>query len=429
MRMPAFTPTRASRGGKYVRRRAAHAPAPAPARASRKPNQPSKRGVAMIMVLVITTVLSAIAADLANQSKVNVRAAANARDQLQAYFHARSAVELELFILRFQGQIKEVLAQYIPMPLFEMSSFLVSSDTMKGILNRDGPTPIDGKKKDSYALSKPFGDFSGSFWIDEVVDENRKININIESPVNCANFMHTLLAAVIDDKKYDPLFETTSDNRDPLRNRLEIIANITDWVDGNDTVDTVCTLTGDQSTSGASEDTRYEHLPYGVRYKPKNGQMSSLAELRAVPGINDAFMRLFSKYLTVWSDKKGVSMKTADPWMLRAVVRAITPGQVGPGEDEKFDRFMRERSLLMALPPPLNQMSQPVFQQLLDKSLIRYDAARLQDLIAKEALRFDDISSVYRITAVGRVNEATATITLVWRDDRGFGETFYWRED
>jgi hypothetical protein len=390
-----------------------------------------RRGVALLMVLVITTVMSGIAADLRNSALVNLKAAVNARDQLQAYFHARSAVELELFVLRFQGQVAAIVGQYIPVPLFEMSTFLVSSDTMKGILNRDGPTPVDGKKKDSYALNKPFGDFNGSFWIDQVVDENRKVNLNIESPAACTNFMHALIAAVIDDPRYDPLFETLNpDSHDPLKNRLDLIANITDWVDGNETVDTVCTLTGDQSAGGVAEDTRYDHLPYNVRYRPKNGQFTSLAELRLVPGVNDAFMRLFSNYFTVWSDKKGISMKTADSNMLRAVIRAISPpGQLMTESDERFQKFLTERSLMQALPPPLNQMNPNVFQQLLDRSLIKYDPAKLQDLVSKEMLRFDDISSVYRVTAMGRVGDATSTITLVWRDDRGFGEIFYWREE
>jgi hypothetical protein len=386
---------------------------------------PRKKGVALIMVLVITTVMSAIAADLANESKVNVRAAANSRDQLQAYFHARSAVELELFMLRFQGQVKGMIEQFVPIPLFELSGFLVSSDTMKGILSRE-PTPSDERKKDTFSIDKPFGDFDGSFWIEEVVDENRKINLN-DQGIGCSNLIQSLIGAVIDDPKYDPLFETIGDSRDPIRNRIQLIANITDYIDQNETVDTVCPITGDESTGGTTEDTRYQRLPYGARYKPRNGLMTSLAELRMVPGVNDAFMRLFANYFTVWSDKKGIAMQTADANMLRAVIRAIS-GPQQPGEEEKFRRFMEERSLLLALGPAA-KLTQQVFVQLLQSAQINYDPGRLQRLIAAEALRFEDVSSVYRITAVGRVGDTTSTITVVWRDDRAAGELLYWREE
>lgn len=395
----------------------------------RKRGKDDRRGVALIMVLVITTILSAIAVDLSNESKVNLRAAANARDQLQAHFHAQSAIELELFFLRFQSLLKGTLSNFIPIPLFEMSSFLVSSDTMKGILDRKGPRPDNTRTRGSFALDHAFGDFEGSFWIEEVVDEGRKININRESPTNCGNLAHILIAAAIDDPKYDKLFETLGDTRDPIRSRLEIIANMTDWVDGNEVVDTVCTITGDTAPNSTSEDTRYDHLPYGASYKPKNGQMSSLAELRMVPGVNDAFMRLFSRYLTVWSDNTGISMNTADAWMLRAVVRAVSPpGPPRPGDEERIQKFLEQRELLRAFPPPLNQLSKQKFVELLNAQELLVDPARLKQLEGN--LRFDDVTSVYRITARGRVENALSTITLVWRDNpRPQGEMFYWRED
>ncbi len=390
-----------------------------------------QRGVALIMVMVITTLLAAISADLQNEAQVNVRAAANARDELQAQLHARSAIELELFVLRFQSMLKGAIGNFLPIPLFALSGVLVSSDTMKGLLDRDPDRgPEDGRTKGSYALNQPFGDFNGSFWIEEVVDENRKINLNSDGfGVGCQNFKHLLLAAVFDDPKYDVLFENIGDSRDPVRNRLEIIANISDWVDANDTVDTVCMITGDTSNSGPSEDTRFTRQPYNAEYNPKNGMFDSLAELRMVPGVNDAFMRLFSRFFTVWSDNAGISMQTADPWMIRAVIRAIqiTPPQ--PGDAEKLAKFEAERSLMMAMPPPLNKLSLPVFKQLLTTAQIPYDDQRLQQLDQKKLIRFDDISSVYRITAVGRVNDASSKITLVWRDNRALGEISYWREE
>ena len=412
-----------------VRRRwdaSSHRLVPVPARSPRSP----RRGVALIMVLVITTVLSALAADLENESRVNLRAAANARDELQAHFHARSAIELELFVLRFQSLIKNALSNFLPIPLFELSGVLVSSDTMKGLLDRDpGRGPTDDAVKGSFALNQPFGDFHGSFWIEEVVDENRKINLNGDFGVGCQNFAHRLLAAVFDDPRYDVLFENLGDSRDPIRNRLEIMANMTDWVDGNDTVDPVCMITQDTSVSGPSEDTRYNNLPYNAEYKPKNGMYNSLAELRMVPGANDAFMRLFARYFTVWSDTAGISMQTADEWMIRALIRAVQLGPPQLGDEEKYRKFFQERALLMAMPPPMNKMSMPVFKQLLDTAQIAYDPARLQELDQKKIIRFDDISSVYRITAIGRVNDASSRITLVWRDNRAQGEIYYWREE
>lgn len=389
----------------------------------------SERGAALIMVLILTTVLGALAADMQNATSVNLKLAANARDQLQAHFHARSAIELELFFLRFQGQLKGALGNFIPIPLFELSSFFVSSDTMKGIVAREAGLPEDEAVQEGYAEDKEFGNFEGSFWIEEVVDENRKININRPALTACQNMVHILLAGLFDEPRYDPLFELLGQSRDPVRNRIEIIANITDWVDGNEDVDTVCTLTGDSSLSGGAEDNRYRDLPYGAEYKPKNAQMSSLAELRMVPGVNDIFMQLFADNFTVWTDDTAVNLNTATPIMITALLRAIVIGGVQPGQEEMVQKFLMELQLTRAMPPPLNRVSKPVFLQLLVASGFAVDTARFNQLEQAGVIRFDDTSNVYRITAMGRVGDASSKVTVVWRDDRAFGEIRYWREE
>lgn len=422
--MKIFKPLRDTRGGKYARRRVAELRHDAP-----PPPAPRRRGVALIMVLVLTTVLGALATDLQNAASVNLQLATNARDELQAQFHAKSAMELELFLLRFQSQLKNALANIVPIPLFELSGYLVSSDTMKGLLTDRKDTPEDAAIRDNWAADEEFGDFQGSFWIEEVVDENRKININRPPVVNCLNMTHVILAGLFDDPKYDELFERLGDSRDPIRNRLEIIANMTDWVDGNDSVDTVCTLTGDASQSSVSEDNRYRNLPYNVNYKPKNGQMSSLAELRMIPGVNDAFMEIFSPYLTVWTDDVGINLNTAEPQLIQALVRALTPGGAQPGDEEKFAKFMEEWQLMRILPPPLNRMSKPAFLQLLQTANIKIDQTMFDQLERARILRFDDASSTYKVTAIGRVGDTVSKITAVWRDDGNVGEIRYWREE
>jgi hypothetical protein len=408
-----------------ARKRAKLGPSVAIATPKTAPKQ-QRKGVALIMVLVITVILSAIAADLKNGTQVNLRAAVNSRDELQAYFHAKSAIELELFFLRFQSMLKGILGNFLPIPLFELSGMLVSSDTMKGIVDSDGPTPTDEKKKESFALDQPFGDFEGSFWIEEVVNENRKLNLNSgDFGIGSQNMLPLLLAGVFDDPKYDKLFENIGDSRDPIRNRIEIIANIIDWLDANTTVDPVSILTGDQSTSGSDESSRYDQLPYNASYKPKNGLYNSVAELRMVPGINDAFMRLFAKSFTVWGDSGKISMKTADEFMYRALIRAISATPPMPGDEEKFQKFWEEKALMTMLPGSMYTVQ--TFKTLLDTSGFVVDPARLQKI--EKLLNFGEEYDTYRITAIGRVNNASSKITVVWRDNRAQGELYYWREE
>lgn len=392
----------------------------------------SRRGVALIMVLVITTVLSALAADLSNGAQVNLRAAVNSRDELQAHFHARSALELELFVLRYQSMIKSSLGNFLPIPLFELSGMLVSSDTVKGILDEDGGDPEDdvvAPEERSFAADLPIGDFKGSFWVEEVVDENRKINLNAtDLGVGCQNLLHLMMGAVFDDPRYDPLFERLGETRDPVRNRIDLIASITDWTDGNQTQDPVCILTN-QQTGASAEDAQYSPLPYDAEYDPKNGMFDSVEELRLVPYVNDAFMQVFSKYFTVWGDNGGIAMQTADPWMLIAVVRAIMSRPVQPGDDERFAAFLDEWTLITAVPGGRSLISEQTLVAAMTAAGLPHDASKLQRMVQQEAIRFKDVSSVYKITTIGRVNDASSRITVVWRDNRAAGEIKYWRED
>lgn len=401
------------------------------ARGRRRRRDPGQRGLALIMVLVITTIMGAVSADLENSAQVNLKAAANARDQLQAHFHARSALEIEMFVLRFQAQVQRTLGQFIPIPLFELSNMIVSSDTLQTIFLDE-----DERKKALEEASEnlldfsddPFGDFTGRFWIEEVVDENRKINVNNQQGIGCQNFTHLMLGALFDDPKYDVLFESLGESRDPVRNRVEIIANITDWTDANNTIDPVCMVTGDQNAGSSDEEARYRDLPYRARYEPKNGMLNSLAELRMVPRVNDAFMQLFGPYLTVWgSGTSGISMRTAQPVMYQAVIRAVMTRPWVPGDLERFREFMNEKALLTAMPGA--NLSPQIMKSLLAQVGFPIDEARFDELVQRQVLRFEDVSGVYRITAMGQVEDATAKLTVVWRDDGSTGEIYYWRED
>lgn len=399
---------------------------------SRKPKgRHHRRGAAaLIMVFVLVTVLTAIATDLQSSASVNLQLAANARDRLQAHFHANSAVDLELFLLRFEGGLPETFRNFLPISLASMSSYFISSDTMKGLLTRK-ESPFDDVVE-SDDPDRPFGEFQGSFWIEDASNENEKISLNAIEPranLRCANPIHYMLAALIGEEKYDPLFERLGDSRDPVRNRLELISNITDFIDANDFVDHVCTFSGDKSQA-TTEDTRYDNLPYNARYKPKNAKLLSVQELRLVPLVNDAIMRLFADRLTVWSKNNVLALADADQNMLELVIRMLLPGPPQPSDAEKIAQFHKERALLMALSGGAGKLNAQVFQSLLDKTGIRYDRQRFTEL-NNQAFSFDaKVAPVYKITAVGRVGDTTSTMTVIWGSHGNQnGDILYWRED
>jgi len=395
-----------------------------------KGREHQRGAAALIMVTVLVLVLTAIATDLQNSANVSLQLSANARDRLQAQFHASSAVDLELFLLRFEGGLPETFRKFLPISLSTLSTFFVSSDTMKGLF--DGKKdPFDGVV--DIEEDRPFGKFEGSFFIESVTNENEKISLNaIEASAGaqCANPIHHLLAAMISEEKYDPLFERLGDSRDPTRNRLELISNITDYVDGNSFVDNVCTFTGDRS-QGTTEDARYDNLPYNAQYEPKNAKLLSVEELRMVPMVNDAIMALFADRLTVWSKNNIIALTDADHRTIELVIRMLLPGPPQPQDTEKIAEFMKERSLLMALTGGNGKLTEGMFTTLLQKVGLRYDQQRF-NLLKGKAFSFDaKVAPVYKIVAVGRVGDTTSTMTVLWgsHGNSQNGDVLYWRED
>ncbi|MEE2902825.1 MAG: hypothetical protein VYC39_10865 [Myxococcota bacterium] len=422
-----YTPTRVKNSRKARTMRQAHK---------------HKRGGAIIMVMLLTMILGAMAADLHNNTQVNLKLATNARDRLQAHFHARSAVQLELFFLRYTAMLDKTIGKFIPIPLADMSSFFVSSDTMKGLLKRDS-LPDDDYLSDGEE-EKEFGDFQGSFWIDEVVDENRKINIGGRNRVtmaikkSCLNPIHLMLFSLIRDERYDILFENMGETRDPDRNRIEMIGNITDFTDTDDVNNEVCTLTGIQSTpgSGPSEENRYRNLPYNAEYKSKNGPMLSVEELRLVPGVNDAFMRLFANNFTVWTDNLKIDLRHVNDQLLIGAIYAIMNRGPLPGDEERFTKFFEERNKTRILPPPLNNLSKDSLLLMMRTAELIPDLSNGREQLFFDAtngmFQFTDATKVYKISAVGRVGDTVSRMTVVWRDPsngKQAGDVYYWRED
>jgi general secretion pathway protein K len=67
--------------------------------------------VALIIAIVAIAILTAVAADFAYNSRVDLQLAANQRDELRAYYLAKSGVGLSRLLLRFQRQVDQT-----PMP-------------------------------------------------------------------------------------------------------------------------------------------------------------------------------------------------------------------------------------------------------------------------------------------------------------------------
>ena len=67
-----------------------------------------ERGVALIIAVTAIAVLTVVATDFAYNSRVDLQLATNQRDEVRAYFLARSGIGMARLLLRFQKQLDQV---------------------------------------------------------------------------------------------------------------------------------------------------------------------------------------------------------------------------------------------------------------------------------------------------------------------------------
>src|SRR3954452_21592497 len=72
-----------------------------------------QRGIALIVVAVTVAVLGAVVGDFAYNARVDLEAAANARDQLRAEYLARSGMQLARLLIKTQQSVLDRNRQFV----------------------------------------------------------------------------------------------------------------------------------------------------------------------------------------------------------------------------------------------------------------------------------------------------------------------------
>ena len=205
--------------------------------------QRDNKGIALVITLLVLTLLIVLILEFNSGMRVEARAAANFRDDIKAFYLAKSGVTFAIAVLEDDDKtdqnfdaLNENWAQKLP--------------------------PI------------PFGD---GFVTVEITDENSRINVNKMSTgfgsVNSDN-MRALMGRFLKQ------FELEED-----------IANaIADWTDQDDF----------ERMPGGAEDNYYGGLEDS--YEAKNKPFDSLQELRLIKGLEGETYNKLHKFLTVHSD-------------------------------------------------------------------------------------------------------------------------------
>ncbi|WP_224249429.1 type II secretion system minor pseudopilin [Hyalangium gracile] len=428
------------------------------------------RGVALIIAIISITLLTVVATEFAYNTRVDLQLAANQRDEVRAYYMARSGVALGRLLMRFQKQVdstpipnlggllqqltggapaggqQQQPASSLNIQLWKLARVdchmlkgMVKSDTGEGDKERDEPEPqddnftMDDDERGAAAfgeqpLKRSFGGFEGCF-LSTINDEEEKLNVHrLASLATDALPTAARMMDMFNDKRFEFIFNRDDANRVRVTPQDVVIA-LRDWAD-EDEVQSAINLADPVNpfASGfAPEDGNYDR--FDPRYEAKNARFDSLDELYRVHGVTDMFMAAFRDRLTVYPDVNSrPNVNTDDPMMMyMAILSVADPARPDPRlQDPVFinELITRIRSARMF---SFFGMSVQDFVSVVEAAGIAINPS-IKANAAQNRL-VGDKSQTFTIKAVGEAGSVQKTLTAVIKLDDSLGRILYWREE
>jgi len=286
------------------------------------------------------------------------------------------------------------------------------------------PIPLAGEKS---AARHSFGTFDGGFNA-KIVDENSRINVRGLDGLGATPLATlTQLRAMMNDPKYDFIFDEDDANRDRVR-RDDVVLALKDWIDLDETGAALDPTNPSNPFVNGFSDENSAYDRYVPRYKAKNAPLDSLEELYMVRGVNDRFMAAFGDRLTVWLDVNAkLNINTNDPLqMLTNVLSAAA---------NPNDPKLRDPRLLAIILQEIQVRKMFSFLGLSAQDfvgILKANGIRVNPVLENSANTGNFLASTsdtFRITATGRVGRIEKTVTAVVRYDDLLGKLLYWKED
>ena len=412
-----------------------------------------QRGVALILVTSVIAILTAVTVDFVYRERVNMRMAASARDELRAYYLARSSFTLSRFLLFFQAQIdKSISAQvsqlttamagfgaappagvnpasnlnlrlweFIPMDCGVIQSFL-SAPAGSAPLAEDMLSP------EGLPLAS-FGVFEGGCHA-EIEDEDRKINLNhlVGLQRQTQNALLQLMA-LTQERRYDFLFE--EEDRWGVRlTRAETLGALRDYIDENQVQDTLVMGEKGPELLPSAADEGYYYTRFKPEYEPKNAPFDSLDELFLVAGVGDYFMEAFGDALTVYTGKNARLNATPQNLLdlcMRVILAAENPVEASAvcSNQSTMEAMWGELQLLR-ISMPWTGIQPGMLRGVMENQGVQVN----RHIWEGPSALFGTSSTTFTINAIGQAGEVQKGITAVVRmEGPGLGQLLYWKEN
>lgn len=389
-----------------------------------------RRGIALVMVLLAITVLTAVVVQFSYDAHVDYSLAANQADETRAYYLARSGINFYKLILTADQKItgNKQLGDFLtsqgmgPVEIWRLMP-MIDTGMLRAVSSEDVPDETKEELKarfggiafDTLGQSDGFLDFEGDIHA-EITSEECKINLNeiadgrLDNPLD-SNIGRALYAMSIDEK-YDFIFEGENLLEERKLARDEVIANLIDYIDPNT----------QQLVGGGFEDVLYNG--YDERYNAKNAKFETIAEVAMVRGIDDDFMEAFASKFTVYGGGK-VNINCAEMGTIAALILAYSDAAIEIKSAEELAKKVIEYRDLV----PFSKVGDFVtyLTDVLGIPLRKLTPTAPHPIIYDKV---DIASKIFTVRSTGFAGEARVTITAVIDNIPPANVRYlYWRVD
>lgn len=432
-----------------------------------------------MIAIISIAVLTAVAVDFAYNSRVDLQLAVNHRDEVRAYYLAKSGVGLSRLLLKFQKQLDNLgggagplgdmlnnpMVQAMMPPGMDPSSLgplsgamnlqlwkmaRVDCQMLQGMVNADSDDIDAVKSKSSKKFEfdeefpevgeamqkKSFGGFTGCF-LATITDEEEKLNVNkLDMGALQGQAVVPRFLDLFADKQFEFLYEREDSNK-VKANPADVLIAMHDWIDA-DSVQATLNIAGQPGTDPflpGFSDENYLYDRYDPRYKAKNASFDTLDELYLVHGVNDKFMAAFKDRLTVYPDiNSKLNINTDDPLLLYMAILSVADPLKAASDfrlrDPIFiDQIIQKIRLarMMSMIPGLG-MSVKDFVNVVQAAGVQVNSSIAANNAGQNNF-VGDKTNTFSIKSVGEAGQVQKTIHAVIRADGSLGKLVYWREE
>ncbi len=280
----------------------------------------SQKGIALLMAVSAISLILLLVMEVTYESMVEYTLNSQNLNRIQAYYAAKSGVDLSLLRIKTYNRIKSQLGKNAGP--YEKYLNMIWQYPLGWPL----PTPeeLNGVDRSSYDEAKKESLMEASF-VATIQDEGSKIDIN-----DLASKSESLRKSTA--AKLLQILNQSLENNDKLRNKYtssdfeEIIHSMTDWMS-----------TKSESAAGGSKKARFQDLsssaPMTDLYPP-NRPFRTLYEIKMIPKMNDEIFEILKDQITIYG-MKGINPNTASAEILKGLDAAIT--------DEVVQEIKKER--------------------------------------------------------------------------------------